>query len=417
MKFIRTVSTGRLLATIVGLLIAAGAGTAIAVAAAGPGPVPAPSSLANAVHRAAAAPAVTGITANISFTNKLIDASDFATDFKDPILQGATGRLWLSNDHQLRLELQSDNGDSQVVVNHNTFWISDPMSHTVYEGTLPAKTGNADKSDKSGSAADAIPTLAEIQKQINHLSQHANLSGATPGDVAGRPAYTVSVSPKHDGGLLGQAQLAWDAVKGVPLRFAIYAKNDSSPVIELSATNISYGSVSSSVFDIQPPAGSKVVKISSAKTAKATSALHSAKGKAARAKLRHHRQVSGLAAVASHLPFTPTAPSTLVGLPRQSVELLDMGGKPAALVAYGQNLGGIAVIEQAATPGHSGQLNVPSGGQGGGLSLPSVSINGATGQELDTALGSMVRFTRNGVAYTVIGSVPSAAADAAARGL
>ena len=36
---------------------------------------------------------------------------------------------------------------------------------------------------------------------------------------------------------------------------------------------------------------------------------------------------------------------------------------------------------------------------------------------LDTALGTMVRFTRGGVAYTVIGSVPSAAADAAARGL
>jgi hypothetical protein len=46
-----------------------------------------------------------------------------------------------------------------------------------------------------------------------------------------------------------------------------------------------------------------------------------------------------------------------------------------------------------------------------------VSIAGATGQELATALGTMVRFTRGGVAYTVIGSVPPAAAEAAARGL
>ena len=46
-----------------------------------------------------------------------------------------------------------------------------------------------------------------------------------------------------------------------------------------------------------------------------------------------------------------------------------------------------------------------------------MSINGATGQELDTALGTMVRFTRGGVTYTVLGSVPSAAADAAARAL
>jgi outer membrane lipoprotein-sorting protein len=414
MKFIRTVSTRRLLASIVGLLIAVAAGTAIAVAASGPGPVPAPSSLAGAVHKAVAAPAVTGISADISFTNKLIDSSAFTSQTADPILQGATGRLWLSNDHQLRLELQSSNGDSQVVVNKRSFWISDPMSHTVYEGTLPANAGRADKSDQSGSAAGAIPTLAGIQKQINELSRHANVSGAAPTDVAGRPAYTVSVSPKHDGGLLGQAQLAWDAVKGVPLRFAIYAKNDSSPVIELTATNISYGAVPASVFTIQPPAGSKVVKISSARTAKATSALHGAKSKAARAKLRHHRQISGLAAVASHVPFKPSAPSTLVGLPRRGVELLEMGGKPAALVTYGQNLGGIAVIEQAAEAGQG--ANASSGDQGS-LSLPTVSINGATGEELDTALGTMVHFTRDGVAYTVIGSVPSAAADAAARGL
>ena len=93
MKFIRTVSTGRLLATIVGLLVAIGAGTAIAVAAAGPGPIPARSSLAGAVHKALAAPSVTGISADISFTNNLIDSSDFTSDAKDPILQGATGRL------------------------------------------------------------------------------------------------------------------------------------------------------------------------------------------------------------------------------------------------------------------------------------------------------------------------------------
>jgi hypothetical protein len=102
-----------------------------------------------------------------------------------------------------------------------------------------------------------------------------------------------------------------------------------------------------------------------------------------------------------------------VGLPRNSVHLLNWGGKPAALVTYGQNLGGIAVIEQAARAGSASQAS----GDARGLSLPTVSIHGATGQELDTALGTMLRFTRKGVAYTVIGSVPSTAADAAARGL
>jgi hypothetical protein len=49
--------------------------------------------------------------------------------------------------------------------------------------------------------------------------------------------------------------------------------------------------------------------------------------------------------------------------------------------------------------------------------VPTVSINGASAQELATPLGTVLRFTRGGVAYTVIGSVPPTAAELAARAL
>ena len=48
------------------------------------------------------------------------------------------------------------------------------------------------------------------------------------------------------------------------------------------------------------------------------------------------------------------------------------------------------------------------------MSLPKISINGVSGQELDTALGTVVRFDRAGVGYVVAGSVPPTAAEAAA---
>jgi hypothetical protein len=242
---------------------------------------------------------------------------------------------------------------------------------------------------------------------------HVNLTGAIPSDVAGQAAYTVRVSPKHDGGLLGAGELAWDATHGVPLRFAIYAQGSSTPVLELKATDISFGSVPESDFAVSPPSGAKVLTVSV--PAGATGA-DTAKARAARRAGRLHTQsrVSGVAAVAKHLHFTLVAPDTLVGLPRRSVRPLDWGGSPAALVTYGQNLGGIAVIEQ---PADSAKAPSQASGDRRGLNLPTVSINGATGQELDTALGTVLRFTRDGVAYTVLGSVPAAAADAAARGL
>ena len=248
MRYLRTVSTRRLLAMIAGVVAVIAGGTAIAVAAAGSGPKPPPESLARAVHGALTAPDVQGISARISFTNHLIGSTNLQGT--DPILSGATGRLWISNDGRMRLELQSDNGqDAQVLVSKSGFWIYDPSSNTQYRGTLPADHG------KQSSASDKVPTIAQIQQRVNELIRHANLSGAIPSDVAGQAAYTVRVSPKHDGGLLGSAEIAWDAARGVPLKFAIYARGQDKPVIQLKVTDISYGKVPASDFAVSPPVG------------------------------------------------------------------------------------------------------------------------------------------------------------------
>jgi outer membrane lipoprotein-sorting protein len=399
MKFLRTVSTRRLLAMIAGLVTAIAAGTAIAVAAVGSGPVPAPKPLAQAIHDAVSQPAPQGISARISFTNHLFDSSDIQGI--DPLLTGASGRLWLSKD-RLRVELQGDNGDAQLVVNRGSFWVYDPGSKTVYEGQVPQSLDHGNHR----SSADQLPSVQQIQSFITRLMGHANVSGAIPSDVAGQPAYTVRISPKHDSGLLGAGELAWDALRGVPLRIALYARNDSAPVLELKATDISYSAVPASVFSLSWPSGAKVVKLGSVRPGAAAEATRSARGRA---------EVSGEAAVAKRLTFKLSAPAELASLPRQEVRLLGRGTNPGALVTYGEPLGGVAVIEQPVDA--SNRAPLANGDEHGGLHLPSVSINGASGQQLDTALGTVVRFTRGGVTYTVLGSVPPAVADAAARAL
>lgn len=422
MKLLRTISTRRLLAAIAGLIIAVAGGTAIAVAAAGTGPTPPPESLAQALHQAASAPAVSGISARISFTNNLINSADIQGS--DPLLNGATGRLWVSDNHQLRLELQGNNGDAQIVVKNGSFWAYDPTSNTVYQGTLPAQSSSGSGKDQSN-AADAIPSVAQIQTNLNQLMQHLNIVGPTPRNVAGQPAYKIRVSPKHDGGLLGDVQLAWDAAHGVPLGIAVYARGNNTPVLELKATQISFGTIDQGVFNIQPPAGAKVVKIASPASAGASGATAKAKarakGKKTHGKLGAHTDITGAAAVQAHLPFTLAAPSSLDGLPQQSVQLLDWGGSPAALVTYGQGLGGIAVIEQSPSPSSQPQSQSQSGGNGQpGLNLPSVSIPGAgSATELPTALGTVLHFTSasGAVSYTVLGSVPATAAQDAATQL
>ena len=86
-----------------------------------------------------------------------------------------------------------------------------------------------------------------------------------------------------------------------------------------------------------------------------------------------------------------------------------------ALATYGQGFGAIAVFQRKADP--SGQKPLLGGGGRDGITLPQVNIDGDTGQEIATALGTLVTFDSGGVSYIVAGSVPPVAAENAARGL
>lgn len=418
MSYLRRISTTRLLALCATVAAVAAGGTAIATALDNGGPPPPRRTLADAVHRALSAPAQQGVQADIVLTNHLIDTSAIHTH--NPLLDGAPGRVWVSRVNGLRLELQSDRGDSELVVAHGQFSFYDASSNTVYRGQLPHHRGaqRADPREKAGH----VPTVTEIQNAINRLARSVNLSPPIRGRAAHEPAYTVRVSPRHAGGLLGALELGWDANHGLPLRFAVFARGNREPVLELKATNVTYGPVSASDINIAPPADAKVAEVSGAKGAREPRRA----GRHGRMR-QHDRSPSGLAAVRARLPFPLSAPSTLVGLPRHSVRLISFRATPAALVTYGQGLGAIAVLEREITAADQAGAGSPAhrraasaGGEEQG-SLPTISINGATGHEVPTALGTLLSFDRrvagHHISYTVAGSIAANAAEAAARAL
>jgi outer membrane lipoprotein-sorting protein len=384
-NFLRTTSTRRLIAgSALSVMIIAG-GVVGAMAAGGGGTPPPAKPLDAAIHDALAAPKPTAVTARVHFTNNLIATGALSPG--SPLLTGADGRLWLSGDH-MRLELQSTAGDAQISVGDGNVSIYDASSNTLYKAKLPVESSSATTAD----TPHGVPTIAEVSSALTQLAQHATLSGAQPSTQAGQPAYTLTVTPKHDAGLLGQAEIAWDAANGVPLHLSLAAAGSPSPVLALDVTDISYGSVDSSALSISPPASAKIVDLGALSHSGSTG-------------MSSHSEQSGVTAVSAAVPFTLAAPEKLVGLPRADVRLISVGKEPAALVTYGQGLGGIAVIERSA----------PKAGQDAGplAGLPSVSIGGATGHELPTALGTVVTVERAGVSYTLLGSLPPNAAEAA----
>ena len=398
MNRLRTISTRRL-TLLIAALVALLAGVGIAQAALGGSDERPPrTSLAVAVQKALSAPPIDGVSARIEFANRLIPAGSMPSGAASPLLAGARGRLWWSRDGRFRLELQSDRGDAQIVGDGERITAYDAATDSAYRIAFPQ--GKDD--DAADQPADP-PTLEQVRRGLARLSEKWDVSGALPTNVADRPSYAVRVGPPGDGGLLGAATLAWDAATGAPLRVAVYADDEPEPVLELAATDISYGAIDDSVFSDAIPADAAITDLSP----QLDRLPGTGRGGG--------RVVRGVKAVQERLPFRLAAPETLAGLPRRAVWLVRPHGQPAAVSLYGEGVGGLIVLQTKASEDAGDPLG--AGGGDHALQLPQVNIDGATGSELATALGTVVTFERDGVGHVVLGSVGPQAAETAAREL
>ena len=393
MNRLRSTSRARLLAGGLGVVALVTAGGAVANGAfSGDGTPPPAKPLAQAIADGLNAPAPVGVTARIRFENRLFTSSSL-TGAASPLVAGASGRLWATSDGRLRLELQSPSGDVQIVSDGRTLDVYDASSKTDYRIALPKDAAGG------GGRADAArnPTLATIQAALDRIGAHATLSAATPTTIAGQGAYSVRVAPKDSGGLVGAVELAFDAARGVPLKAAIYDRSSRQPVVELIATDITYGPVDASALDVTPPADATVQRIELPGTAGA--ATNGARSSTTRAALTP-------AEAQRSLTFPLAAPATAAGLARAK---LYRAGTDGVVATYGTGLGSIVVYEHRADPASAG------GSARSSLGLPKVSIAGASGNELSTPLGSVLLLNRSGVSYALAGSVTGTSLESAAK--
>jgi hypothetical protein len=247
---------------------------------------------------------------------------------------------------------------------------------------------------KSAAIEHNVPTMAAIQHALTQASKFAVLSGAIPSNVAGREAYTVHVSPRANGGLFGEFDLAWDAAHAVPLRLAIFPRGSSTAAISISVTRIRYGAIPARALSMTPPAGTKIVHV------------HMPSKQDHPAQQAHVAPAVGAAAVSKAVGFTVAAPHRLAGFPQHQVRAISIGSHRAALATYGRGLGTVFLLEQRA-----------SGSKTPLAALPSVSVAGIKAHELDTTLGSVIQWSRGGVTYTIAGSQSAQRLMSAAQSL
>lgn len=375
MNILRRLPLSRLL-LLCAVVVAVGIGATALALAVGAGPTPPPKPLAQALHDALAAPKPDGVSARIQLTNRLLEGANLAGGgggeasqlSASPLISGASGRLWVASNGHAHLELQSEKGDTQILWDGKTVEMYDASTNTLYRYTPPAESDTGSSTDGGGanssSTEHGVPSVAEIEEHITKASQHASVSGATPTDLAGQAAYTVRVSPREDGGLIAGAEVSWDAVHGNPLRAAIYSTDSAAPVVELAATEISYGQPDGSALEFTPPANATVKDVT-----------------------------------------LPQQDSSKAGSSSQS------GQQEPHVTVHGKGLGAIVLAE---SPVKAGERESSIGQLEG---LQQVEVNGAKASELQTQLGTLLTFERAGVRYLLAGSATPSAIEAFARGL
>lgn len=349
-----------------------------AIGAAGDAARPPAKPLSEAIASALQGENSSGFSARVVFTNSMIEGAGLAKG-SDPIMAGGEGRIWVSESGDMRLELQSDaaGGDAQIMLRGDQAWMYHAAANTVYRFTLPP-------AKKQSAAAEAKwpPSIRQVSRLLESLGSSAYISGAIPGVTDGRAAYSTRADPKDQGGLLGGADITWDAKNGAPLRLALYARGQDQPVLALEASEVNFGAVDNAVFSVQPPADAKVETLDVQAMDKPNSAP---------------ALIKGLPAAKAAADFKITAPASLAGRSRQQV-MLQNTKQQTVIMRYGKGLGSLIVVERAAD-----RLDPREP-----VNLPTLKVDGKDVALIATPLGSAASFQSQGVNYVIFGSVTKA---------
>ena len=247
--WVRTASTAALVAIGVAVAVAFVAANVLAgLNTGGPQP-PDPATLSELTLHELGSTGPVGITANFRYADSLVPTTSLIPQASAggsplPLVTGASGRLWYADGH-LRMEFQTSQGDTQLVVHGSHALMYDASDGTAFAASLPS-----------------IATLGQIRtglagaaQLLGRLRSSLRISTPAPGVTAGRPSYTVRLAPRRTSALLTGVTLAVDADTGTPLLLDVYGRGQPKPLVEFALSNVHYGAVAPSVFHLRLPFG------------------------------------------------------------------------------------------------------------------------------------------------------------------
>lgn len=171
-----------------------------------------------------------------------------------------TLRVWAAGTDRSRLTIDEQLAEYSLVRRGSDVWTYDSTTDAVTHRTLPAHQQGSATEEKDPSGA---PDL--LAAQTPEQAARAALSAIDPSTavtvertatVAGRPTYTLVLTPRDARSLVGSVRIAVDSATKVPLRVQVRARHTSTPAIEVGFTSVDFSVPDASVFTT--PSGTPV---------------------------------------------------------------------------------------------------------------------------------------------------------------
>jgi outer membrane lipoprotein-sorting protein len=179
------------------------------------------------------------------------DSDDLAAAL-DLLTGSHTARVFAAGPDIARLQVLDRLGERDVVRNGRDVWLWDSAENAAVHVTLPADTGH-------GRAADQAPSPTELADELlAKVGATSELSVGRDGEVAGRPAYELVLTPRTPDTLVGSVAIAVDAETGLGLGVTVHARGQDAPAFRAAWTSLDLAAPDPALFDFTPPPGASV---------------------------------------------------------------------------------------------------------------------------------------------------------------
>ncbi|MDT7544027.1 MAG: hypothetical protein QOE99_137 [Actinomycetota bacterium] len=164
-----------------------------------------------------------------------------------------TARVWLDGKDKQRLALLGQLSESDIVRNGRDVWsyasAGQQVGHVVMDAPKPEQPKAPDATDLT-----AQTPLGAADEALKAIDPSTVVTVDRTARVAGRPAYTLVLTPRDTRSTVRKVLIAVDATRNVPLRVQVFS-TATKPAFEIGFTDISFAKPAASVFTFTPPKG------------------------------------------------------------------------------------------------------------------------------------------------------------------